>query len=54
MGAMRDYFGEISPHFAPPTRQNAEREKRSQLLALAEPLRLKDSVKMRHRFIEVA
>jgi hypothetical protein len=29
-GSMREGFGEISPHFAPPTPQNAEREKRSQ------------------------
>ena len=45
-GAMREGFGEISPHFAPPAAQNAEREKRSLLFAMAEAFRLKDSGKM--------
>src|SRR5579859_1101913 len=38
MGSMRELLGEISPHFAPPTPQNAEREKRSQRFAIAPPL----------------
>ena len=51
-GSMREFgFGKISPHFAPPTPQNAERGKRSQRLekscrASPKSSQTKDSVKL--------
>ena len=43
---MREFFGDISPHFAPLTPQNAERENGSQRYAMAKAFELKDSGEM--------